>query len=101
LNAGIDILTSIKRVQINYSENNGMFLPGYLQVPGFIGTLKPSAGFTFGSQRDIRDRAARRGWLTTFDEFNQQFTATNTKQLDISASLQPVRVLKTIESKIS
>jgi len=94
LNAGIDILTSIKRVQINYSENNGTFLPGYLQTPGFIGTLKPSAGFTFGSQRDIRDLAARRGWLTTFDEFNQQFTTTNTKQLDISASLQPVRDLK-------
>ncbi|WP_298550035.1 cell surface protein SprA [uncultured Algibacter sp.] len=94
LNAGIDILTSIKRIQVNYSENNGTFLPGYLQTPGFIGTLKPTLGFTFGSQSDIRDLAARRGWLTTFQEFNQQFTATNTKQLDISASLQPVRDLK-------
>ena len=94
LNAGVDILTSIKRIQVNYSENNGMFLPGYLNTPGFIGTLKPTVGFTFGSQSDVRYLAARRGWLTTFDEFNQQFTSTNTKQLDISASLQPVRDLK-------
>ena len=94
LNAGVDILTSIKRIQVNYSENNGIFLPGYRQTPGFIGTLKPTVGFTFGSQSDIRHLAARRGWLTTFDEFNQQYTSTNTKQLDISASLQPVRDLK-------
>ncbi|MFV9552338.1 cell surface protein SprA [Algibacter sp. PT7-4] len=94
LNAGVDILTSIKRIQVNYSENNGMFLPGYLNTPGFIGTLKPTVGFTFGSQSDVRYLAARRGWLTTFDEFNQQYTATNTKQLDVSASLQPVRDLK-------
>ncbi|MEP3838282.1 MAG: cell surface protein SprA [Algibacter sp.] len=94
LNAGVDILTSVKRIQFNYSENNGMYLPGYLNTPGFIGTLKPTVGFTFGSQSDVRYLAASRGWLTTFDEFNQQFTSTNTKQLDLSASLQPVKDLK-------
>jgi cell surface protein SprA len=77
LNAGIDILTSIKRIQVNYSENNGTFLPGYLQTPGFVGTLKPTLGYTFGSQRDIRHLAARNGWLTVFPEFNQQYTVGN------------------------
>lgn len=94
LNAGIDILTSIKRIQLNYSENNGTFLPGYLQTPGFIGTLKPTTAFTFGGQSDIRDLAARRGWLTLLPEFNQQYATTNTKQLDISASIEPVRDLQ-------
>jgi cell surface protein SprA len=94
LNAGVDILTTVKRIQFNYSENSGTFLPGYTQTPGFIGTLKPTTGFTFGGQSDIRYLAARRGWLTLFPEFNQQFTATNTKQMDISASLEPVRDLK-------
>ncbi|SFZ90773.1 cell surface protein SprA [Flaviramulus basaltis] len=94
LNAGVDILTSIKRIQFNYSENNGTFLPGYTQTPGFIGTLKPTTGFTFGSQSDVRYLAARRGWLTLFPEFNQQFTTTNTKQLDVSASLEPIQDLK-------
>ena len=94
LNAGIDIITSIKRIQVNYSENNGTFLPGYLQTPGFVGTTKPTLGYTFGSQSDIRYLAARNGWLTVFPEFNQQYTETNNKQLDISASLEPFRDFK-------
>lgn len=94
LNAGVGVLTSIKRMQFRYSENNGTFLPGYIQTPGFVGTLKPSLGFTFGSQSDIRDLAARKGWLTLFPEFNQQYTTKHTKQLDVSASLEPVKDLK-------
>ncbi|APY11250.1 cell surface protein SprA [Seonamhaeicola sp. S2-3] len=94
LNAGVDILTSIKRMQLRYSENNGTYLPGYTQTPGFIGTLRPTVGFTFGSQSDIRYLAAKKGWLTVFDEFNQQYTTTHTKQLDISASLEPIKDLK-------
>ncbi len=94
LNAGVDVLTTIKRIQLNYSENSGTFLPGYVQTPGFIGTLKPSLGYTFGSQSDIRFLAARRGWLTLFPEFNQQYTATNTKQFDYSANLEPIKDLK-------
>lgn len=94
INAGIDILTTIKRIQVNYSENNGTFLPGYLQTPGFIGTAKPTLGYTFGSQSDIRFLAARNGWLTVFPDFNQQYTETNSQQLDVSASLEPVKDLK-------
>ncbi|WP_406685025.1 cell surface protein SprA [Seonamhaeicola sp. MEBiC1930] len=94
LNGVVGALTSVKRIQFRYSENNGTYLPGYTQTPGFVGTLRPTLGFTFGSQSDIRFLAARKGWLTVFDEFNQQYTATQTKQLDVSASLEPVRDLK-------
>lgn len=94
LTTGIDVLTAVKRIQFNYSENNGTFLPGYTQTPGFIGTLKPTLGYTFGSQSNVRDLAARNGWLTLYQDFNQQYSSTNTKQLDISASLEPVKDLK-------
>ena len=93
-NSAVGLLSSVKRIQVNYSENNGSFLPGYLQTPGFIGTLKPTAGFTFGSQNDIRRYAARNGWLTIFPDFNQQFSQTKNRQLDVSASLEPLRDLK-------
>ncbi|AUC83293.1 cell surface protein SprA [Lacinutrix sp. Bg11-31] len=93
-NFGIGILTSVKRIQANYSENNGTFLPGFLDTPGFIGTSKPTFGYTLGSQRDIRDIAARNGWLTDFQDFNQQYTKTHTKQLDLSANLEPFNDLK-------
>ncbi len=93
-NGFIDVISGIKRIQVNYTENNGTFLPGYLQTPGFIGTLKPTLGYTFGSQRDIRDLAARNGWLTVFPDFNQQYTEVQNNILDISANIEFVRDLK-------
>ncbi len=93
-NTFIDLITMVKRVQINYQENNGTFLPGYLRTPGFIGTFKPTFGYTFGSQRDIRDEVARNGWLTIYPEFNQQYTEVTRQVLDYSANLEPIRDLK-------
>nr|WP_313791508.1 hypothetical protein [Lacinutrix neustonica] len=49
-NFGIGVITSVKRIQVNYSENNGTFLPGYTDTPGFIGTSKPTLGYTLGSR---------------------------------------------------
>lgn len=94
LNTGIGILTSVKRMTFNYSETNGTYLPGYLQTPGFIGTLKPTTGFTFGSQRDVREMAARRGWLTLYPEFNDQYRVNKTRQFDYTATVEPFKDLK-------
>ncbi|GAB4154957.1 MAG: cell surface protein SprA [Winogradskyella sp.] len=93
-NTLVDIVTMVKRIQFGYSENNGTYLPGYLPTPGFIGTLRPTWGYTFGSQRDIRDLVARNGWLTTFPEFNQQYTEVTNKTLDYSVNIEPMRDLK-------
>ncbi|HEX8270085.1 MAG TPA: cell surface protein SprA [Flavobacterium sp.] len=81
------ILTSVKNIQINYTENNGTVLPGYLPGVGFFGTSKPSLGFVFGSQDDIRYEAARNGWLTDYGEFNQNFTQVTNRVLDITANM--------------
>ncbi|WP_299364886.1 cell surface protein SprA [Winogradskyella sp.] len=93
-NTLVDIVTMVKRIQFGYTENNGTFLPGYLPTPGFVGTLRPTVGYTFGSQRDIRDVVAREGWLTTFPEFNQQYTEVTNKTLDYSVNVEPMRDLK-------
>ncbi|MDT0621012.1 cell surface protein SprA [Croceitalea vernalis] len=93
LNTAIDILTMVKRVNINYSENRGKVLPGYTQSIGFLGTARPTLGFVFGSQRDVRFEAAKRGWLTQFDGFNSQFLQNNSKQLSITATAQPTQDL--------
>ncbi|MBO6879837.1 cell surface protein SprA [Winogradskyella sp.] len=93
-NTLIDVVTMVKRIQFGYTENNGTFLPGYLPTPGFIGTLRPTWGYTFGSQRDIRSLVAREGWLTTFPEFNQQYTEVTNKTLDYSVNVEPMRDLK-------
>ncbi|MFD1062326.1 cell surface protein SprA [Winogradskyella litorisediminis] len=93
-NALLDVVTMVKRVGINYEQNGGTYLPGYTNTPGFIGTLRPTLGFTFGSQADIRQRVAQNGWLTLFPEFNQQFTRTEEKRLDFTAALEPLNDLK-------
>ena len=93
-NTVVDFLTSVKRIQVNYSENNGSFLPGYLQTPDFIGSFRPTLGYVFGSQRDIRYLAARNGWLTVFPDFNQQYTEVTNKNLTFSANLSPIKDLK-------
>ena len=94
VNTLIGLATSIKKIQLNYQENQGIFLPGYTPSIGFVGTLKPSAGFTFGSQAEIRDRAARMGWLTLYPEFNEQYTEVESRQLDAQINLEPIEDLK-------
>lgn len=90
-NTVVDIVTMVKRLNFNYSENNGTVLPGYTQSVGFIGTARPTIGFVFGSQADVRFEAARNGWLTGFEQFNEQFIQRTNKQLNITATAQPTK----------
>ncbi|MGB5942407.1 MAG: cell surface protein SprA [Leeuwenhoekiella sp.] len=81
----IGLLTGVKRITINYEQNNGTYLPGFLPGVGFMGTTKPSLGYVFGSQADVRFEAARKGWLTLFQEFNGQYQETESERLGIQA----------------
>ncbi|WP_431605804.1 cell surface protein SprA [Aequorivita marisscotiae] len=93
INTAIGLATMLKKVQFNYQENNGIYLPGYLPSIGFIGTLKPTAGFVLGSQAEVRELAARKGWLTLYPEFNEQYTEVESRQMDIQANLEPIKDL--------
>jgi cell surface protein SprA len=92
-NVGVDLLGMVKQIQGNYSRNNGIFMPGYVNDIGFIGTLKPTTGFTFGLQEDIRQIAATNGWLTRFQQFNEQYSSTENEQFDFQATIRPVKGL--------
>ena len=81
------VLTSIKNIQINYTQNEGTVLPGFLPGLGFFGSTKPSLGFVFGAQDDVRYEAAKRGWLTTYPDFNQNYTQVVTKTLNLTANI--------------
>jgi cell surface protein SprA len=85
---GIGLLTSIKNIQVNYTKSGGTLLPGYLPGLGFFGTSRPTIGFVFGDQSDIRYEAAKRGYLTNYPEFNQSFTQINSKKLDYTARVE-------------
>lgn len=90
----LGIATSIKNIQINYTENSGTVLPGYLPSIGFLGSSRPSLGFVFGSQDDVRYEAAKSGWLTNYQEFNQNFTQVNNKLLKATANIDLLPDLK-------
>lgn len=93
-NTLIGLVTAVKKVSVNYQQDNGIFLPGYTREPGFVGTLKPTAGFTFGSQAEIRDIAARNGWLTLYQDFNEQYQEVEGRRLNIQASVGLLKDLK-------
>jgi cell surface protein SprA len=90
----IGILTSVKNIQVNYTKNSGTVLPGYTPGVGFFGTSKPTLGFIFGSQDDVRYEAAKNGWLTNYDNFNQNFTQVTNKLLKITANIDLLPDLK-------
>ena len=84
----VGVLTSVKNIQVKYDERNGTVLPGYLPGLGFFGSSKPTLGFVFGSQSDVRYEAAKNGWLTNYPEFNQNYTEIETKQLNFTAQME-------------
>lgn len=85
----IGVLTSVKKIGIDYTETNGTVLPGYLPDIGFFGTSKPTLDFIFGSQDDgVRQSAASNGYLTMYQQFNQNFTQVTTKQLDLTSRVE-------------
>jgi cell surface protein SprA len=83
----LGVLTSVKNIQINYTENSGTFLPGYTPSIGFLGSSRPSLGFIFGSQDDVRYEAAKNGWLTNYQEFSQNYTQVSNKVLRATANV--------------
>jgi len=84
----IGVLTSVKNIQVNYKENNGTVLPGFLPGVGFFGTTRPTLGFVLGSQSDIRYEAAKNGYLTNFPDFNQNFSQVKNRQLNFTAQVE-------------
>jgi cell surface protein SprA len=94
INSLIGLVTMVKKIQFNYQENNGIYLPGYIPSVGFFGSLRPTTGFVFGSQAEIRDLAARKGWLTIYPEFNEQYTEVENRQFDFQANIELIPDLK-------
>ncbi|MFV8345080.1 cell surface protein SprA [Flavobacterium sp. ZB4P13] len=90
----IGILTSIKNIQMNYTYNSGTVLPGYTPSVGFLGSSRPSLGFIFGSQDDVRYEAAKNGWLTNYPDFNQNFSQVTNKLFKATANVDLLPDLK-------
>ena len=87
----IKALTSFERFQIEYSEQNGIFLPGFLPSLGFAGILRPGLNFSLGGQSDIRFEAAKNGWLTQLPGIAQNYQQVHQSDLNFTADLIPLK----------
>jgi cell surface protein SprA len=94
----IGLLSSVKNVNIAFTQTKGTFLPGYLPTTRYFGidnaTGAPGLGFVFGSQRDIREMALNNGWLTR-DEFQTQlYINTLREDFQLTSTIEPLRDFK-------
>ena len=91
------ILTSLKDVTLNYSENSASSIFGYTDSTHFLGmNLKsgePGWGYVFGMQPDTAfvNRLGKKGLLTTDTTFNFQNMASFNQIINITAQVQPIR----------
>ena len=90
----IGVLTGFQSLKINYRQNNGQMLPGYLESVGFLGTTHPSLPFSLGWNDDeIRYEAAKRGWLSQYPDFNQPYMETYSEEISYQGTIKPVKML--------
>ena len=96
-----DVLTSIKKAKISYSQNNGTLLEGYVPEVGFLGRdsyngdLAPTLGFVFGGQTDILNKSIENSWLVTRtateDYYSKTYGNTAADKLDYTITVKPFK----------
>lgn len=95
----VQLLTSVKRVGIQYTEDLGTLLPGYLDSTEVLGmnlrSHNPGWGYVFGYQPDTGDinMLGARGLLTRDSLFNQLIQQRYNQRIGITAQISPFRDL--------
>ncbi len=100
------LITSVKRINVTYSEGATSFVPGYMDSTKYLGqnwgSMAPGLAFIMGRQPDAAwlQKAAGKGWMTTDSMHNNLMRQTFDQQFTANAQLEPVRDL-TIDLNMS
>lgn len=95
----VGLATSLKRVGIQYTEDMGTLLPGYLDSTKILGmnnrSNAPGWKYVFGYQPDTNaiNRLGERGLLTRDPMFNQLIQQRFNQKISVTAQLSPIRDL--------
>ena len=85
----------LKNLSVNYSENQGIFLPGYLNQSKVLGQdwnqLSPGLSFVFGGQSDIREKASRNGWISKSTSLNSMYRINSSDNLVLRGTVEPIK----------
>lgn len=100
------LIMSVRNVSGTYALTDGTMLPGYNQessILGMNGSSLGMSGFVFGKQGyDLLGRsngynvgtlARDNNWLVQNENLNKQFTTTHTANLQLKATLEPIKDL--------
>ncbi|HZF99829.1 MAG TPA: cell surface protein SprA, partial [Chitinophagales bacterium] len=94
---GMRLITSLKKVNMSYTQNRSTTLPGFNYRSEFLGRNfgKSAPGFDFitGFQPDTSwlYEAADRGWITNDTSLNYQFIQTLNRTATLRATFEPAR----------
>ncbi|MET0636406.1 MAG: cell surface protein SprA [Chitinophagaceae bacterium] len=95
----VRLATSLKRVGVQYTEDYGTTLPGYLDSTQVLGndlrSGQPGFGFAFGYQPDTNwiNRFGQKGLLSTDTLVSAMIQQRYTQRLGITALVSPIRDL--------
>ena len=99
------LLMTVRNVSGTYALTDGTLLPGYNQQTNILG-FNPNfdtqmGGFIFGQQRynmwgretgyNVAETARDNNWLVTNENLNQPYTNTHSQNLNLRATLEPIK----------
>lgn len=93
------LATSLKRIGIQYNEDMGTLLPGYMDSTQVLGmnlrSMNPGWKYVFGYQPDTSaiNSLARRGLLSRDSLFNALIQQRYNQHISVTAQLSPIRDL--------
>ncbi len=91
------LLTMLKTVQVNYSENYSSRVPGYLDSTQHFGqnfrSMQPGLDYVFGKQPTAKwlESKAAAGLFSVDSNFNLLFRQTYTQKFSITAQIEPIK----------
>ena len=91
------LITSVKRVGVQYTETAGTTLPGYLDSTRVLGqnwnSRQPGLGFMLGNQPDTNwiNQKGNKGLLTHDPIFNALIQQRFDQRLNLTAQINPIR----------
>lgn len=92
------ILMSVKKVTIQYAENTGTALPGFMPMAGILGNdwsnNAPGMDFIFGYQPDGPEYFNKPGWLSNDVRLNTAFSQSENTTFNLRFTLEPFKDFK-------
>lgn len=87
----VSTLFMFRQLQFDYTQNRGVELPGLIGSPNLFGTSNqgPNAGFVFGLQKDLRERAINNGWIDPISTLIEPYMQTFGNTFNASMLMQP------------